>query len=88
MKKEILNLAAIYLFILVFSIVLRNMIGVACNLRILQVNLHAALNFVHARNRSQLFILGNTVVNNELGLSEIIFSQLLNVICLLLPTSS
>jgi hypothetical protein len=58
MKKEILNLAAIYLFILVFSIVLRNMIGVACNLRILQVNLHAALNFVTCKELQSIIYFG------------------------------
>ena len=49
------------------------MIGAACNSRIPQANLHAVLNFVHAKNCSHYFIhiwkfyylLDSTLVQNE-----------------------
>jgi hypothetical protein len=38
------------ILILILSAVLQNMVGFACNYRIPQANLHAGLNFVHAKN--------------------------------------
>jgi hypothetical protein len=52
-KKEFLILPPLFILISVRPAVLQNMIGSACNSQIPQANLHAALDFVHAKNCSQ-----------------------------------